>query len=194
MPQQSWNKILDLRVTGTWICKKRVEVGSCLQWSQVQINYCDNTTSQVTRWPGDSSLPLVGAGRRRAQSFSNVDAERETECACFICFNSSVPTWSQTELFKGTSSAVCKKGLSNRSTCTVPWHPEIITDLPEASHQPAKLVLCGCVYSWGRTGQHRAVIRHSQARENRGFWRDKQSQPPLRWSAVVHKKFYRYLS
>ena len=43
MPQQSWNKILDLRVTGTWIRKKRVEVGSCLQWSQVQINYCDKT-------------------------------------------------------------------------------------------------------------------------------------------------------
>ena len=43
MPQQSWNKILDLRVTGTWIRKKRVEVGSCLQWSQVQRNYCDKT-------------------------------------------------------------------------------------------------------------------------------------------------------
>ena len=43
MPQQSWNKILDLRVTGTWICIKRVEVGSRLQWSQVQINYCDKT-------------------------------------------------------------------------------------------------------------------------------------------------------
>ena len=45
-----------------------------------------DTTSHVTRWPRDSSPPLVGAGRRRAQSFSNVDAERETECVVFHLF------------------------------------------------------------------------------------------------------------
>lgn len=44
MPQQSLNKILDLRITGTWICKKQgCRFGSCLQRSQVQIHYCDNT-------------------------------------------------------------------------------------------------------------------------------------------------------
>ena len=58
MPQQSWNKILDLRVTGTWIRKKRVEVGSCLQWSQVQINYCDKTRLHNSHaGPGTLLLP-----------------------------------------------------------------------------------------------------------------------------------------
>ena len=58
MPQQSWNKILDLRVTGTWIYIKRVEVGSCLQWSQVQINYCDKTPLHKSHTgPGTLLLP-----------------------------------------------------------------------------------------------------------------------------------------
>lgn len=75
MPQQSLNKILNLRVTGAWICKNRVvEVESCLQWSQVQINYCDNTPlHRPHTFPG-AFFPSVGAGRRCAQSFPNIDA------------------------------------------------------------------------------------------------------------------------
>ena len=59
-----------------------------------------DTTSQVTRWPRDSSPPLVGAGRRRAQSFSNVDAERETECVVFHLFQ---------ELYTNLSTDCCTK-------------------------------------------------------------------------------------
>lgn len=86
MPQQSLNKILDLRVTGTWICKKRGQVGSCLQWSQVQTNYCDNTPLHRSQASPGLFFPSVGAGRRCAQSFSNIDAERKQECTMFHPF------------------------------------------------------------------------------------------------------------
>lgn len=58
MPQQSLNKILDLRVTVTWICKNWV-VG----WVMLTMVSSSNkllrqyTTSQVTRFPRGSSFP-----------------------------------------------------------------------------------------------------------------------------------------
>lgn len=42
------------------------------------------TTSQATRIPRGFSSPSVGAGRRCAQSFSDIDAVRKQSVSCFL--------------------------------------------------------------------------------------------------------------
>lgn len=57
MSQQSLDKILDLRVTGTWICKNRVVVWVMLMFSNSNKLLGQYTTSQVTRFSRGFSFP-----------------------------------------------------------------------------------------------------------------------------------------
>ena len=60
-----------LKEGGGWVMLTMVSSSNELLW--------EDTTLQVTHWLEGSSLPSVGAGRRCAQSFSNVDAEPQSQ-------------------------------------------------------------------------------------------------------------------